>query len=190
MLMPDFDDLAKVMLKGRDYTLQVAALHQKVHRTRPTKMAMAHELRSSVASQMGAGATEFELLPQYVDFGRIAFVNPVSEARFQLKSRAALPFEFPLPLDGEYIRVSPDVVFLVVFDFAEGELVLEIVPARVVKTERRRRFELLDGLTSLGTWSYLEPSHGSEPFSQDDSSSEKPWWQEDDGTGDEIEPSQ
>lgn len=189
--MPDFNDFAAVMLRGRDYSLQVAALHQKVHRTRPTKMAMAHELRSSVAAQMVAGATEFELEPQYVDFGRIAFVNPVSGARYQLKSRAALPFELPLPLDGDYISVSPDVVFLVIFDFVDGELILEIVPARMVKTERRRRFQLLDGLTPLGSWSDLSQRERSSGFDQEETDSgEHPWWEEDDGTGDEFGPTQ
>jgi hypothetical protein len=154
-------------------------------------MAMAHELRSSVAAQMVAGATEFELEPQYVDFGRIAFVNPASGANYQLKSRAALPFELPLPLDGDHISVSPDVVFLVVFDFVDSELILEIVPARMVKTERRRRFQLLDGLTPLGAWSDHSHRRRSTGFNQqDDDEGERPWWKEDDGTGDEFGPTQ
>jgi hypothetical protein len=187
MVVPDFNDFAAVMLKGRDYTLQVAALHQQVHRARPTKMAMAHELRSSVAAQIAAGATEFELSPQYVDFGRIAFTSAAG-ARFRLKSRAAMPFELPLPLEGDWIDEADDVVFLVVFDFVEGDLVLELVPAQEVRADRRRRFALLDNPTLLGVWSDTSPLLRPTGFDQDDSGSSGAWWEEDDGTGDEIEP--
>ena len=179
------------MLRGRDYTLQAAALHQKVHKTRPTKIVMAQELRSSVAAQMSAGATKFELDPQYVEFGRVAFTFPESGARFQLKSRAALPFNFPLPLEGDLISVSPDIIFLLVFDFEHGDLVLDSVPARMLRTQRGRRFELLDGLTPLGRWSADEPRRETRRFDQGEAGNEeRPWWDEDDGTDDEIRPAE
>jgi hypothetical protein len=102
--------------------------------TPPTLMAKVHYFRSAVQARL-IDDEEFDLASAYVDFGRVEFVDAVTQERFLLKSSGALAVEkqknvfqqLALFEVGNLLR--PAAVRVLIYEFDKSGLNLSIASA-------------------------------------------------------------
>lgn len=181
----DYDFLAQIFLEANflleEECLRFSDLHDG---SMPTAMNRAQSLRSHLGALVDSSGDAFYVESKYRGLGRVCIVSRTDESRFVVQSSRSLDFRAELLEETTLIDVSDDVVFLLVYEFSEHELCLEIAPARVNHGDDEKKYALISPPQPVGRWA-IDGSQktASEVFDQEEAES---WFADDSdesGTG-------